>query len=106
MGDEIIHLNSRNFDSVTANEVWAIDCWAEWCGPCKLMEPEFEAAAKEMKDVNFAKLNVDEEIDIAQKFEVMSIPTILILKDGKEIGRAVGAKQKKSIIEEIKFSTQ
>lgn len=102
MAKEIIELTSENFDEMTSKGNWAIDFWAEWCGPCKMMAPEFDKAALELKDkVRFGKVNVDEQTDIAQKFEVMSIPSMVLLKNGKEADRTVGALEKSDIIDAV-----
>lgn len=68
-----------------------VDLWAEWCGPCRAMEPTIEAVAKEYEGkVVIAKLNVDENPELAQSLDVMSIPTMLLFKDGKPVSRLVG----------------
>mgnify|MGYP001560083293 CR=1 FL=1 len=79
-----------------------IDFWADWCYPCKEMSPVFEEISKEVKGLKFAKMDVDEEPELASKFGVMSIPTFLLLKDGKEIKRFVGVMAKSSLKEKIK----
>ena len=71
-----------------------IDCWAEWCMPCKTLSPIFEELSKEIKNADFYKLNVDEEQALANKLEVMSIPTLVIMKNGKEIERIIGFSNK------------
>jgi len=102
MAKEIVELDDKSFESATAHGDWVIDFWAEWCGPCRMMAPHFEAAAKEMKSkVNFGKVNIDDNYELAQKFEVMSIPSMILLKNGKEIDRTVGALHKSAIIEQI-----
>ena len=68
-----------------------VDFWAPWCGPCKMLGPVFEKVSSELKTVKFLKINVDEQQTWAQEFGVMSIPTMLLFKDGEEVGRAVGA---------------
>lgn len=70
-----------------------VDFWAPWCGPCRMMEPVIEELAKEYAGkVSFAKVNVDEEQELAQEYGIMSIPTILIFKDGKPIDSTMGAR--------------
>jgi len=99
MSGNIKELTNDDFEELTAKGNWAIDFWAEWCGPCKMMAPEFDKAAIELKGkVNFAKVNIDEQPDLAQMFDVMSIPTILILKSGKEVDRVMGAMPKAQIV--------
>lgn len=79
-----------------------IDFWAPWCGPCKIMNPIVEELEKEFKDVEFEKVNVDERGDIASKYGVMSIPTFVVEKDGKEIDRKIGAVGKDELVKLLK----
>jgi thioredoxin 1 len=85
------NLTSENFDSTVKEGVTIIDFWASWCGPCKMMGPVFEETSKDYEGkVKFAKLNVDEQQETAGKFGVMSIPTLIVFKDGKEVNRFMG----------------
>ncbi len=86
-------VTSANFDEVTASGVSVIDFWAEWCGPCQMMLPILDQFAWANSWVTVGKVNVDEEPSLAQKFRVMSIPTIVVLKDGKPVEQMVGVKQ-------------
>ena len=98
----MLELNKSNFEKeIKANKLIVIDLWAEWCGPCKAMGPTFEELSKEMKNITFAKLNVDENSNIASELGVMSIPTFLIFKNGKEVGRIIGANPKSSMKSKI-----
>jgi thioredoxin 1 len=92
-------VNSSNFEQeVLKSELpILVDFWAEWCGPCKMVDPTIEALAKEREGkLRFGKLNVDESSDVAAKFGVMSIPTYIIFKGGQKIGSFVGALPKES----------
>ena len=95
----MLALTSENFEQeVTKSEKpVVVDFWAEWCFPCKAMAPEFEALAKEMGNVKFAKLNVDDNQELSMKFGVMSIPTMILFKDGKEAARTVGSRGRADI---------
>ncbi|OGE20148.1 thioredoxin [Candidatus Daviesbacteria bacterium RIFCSPLOWO2_01_FULL_43_38] len=76
-----------------------IDFWAPWCGPCKIMDPIIEELEGELGDkVEFKKINVDEKSDEATKYGVMSIPTFIVLKDGKEVGRKIGVTSKQELL--------
>lgn len=80
-------------------KVKLLDFWAEWCGPCKIMDPVLEEIEKELKDkFEMVKINVDEESQKAQDYGVMSIPTYIVEKDGKEIGRRIGVTAKAELI--------
>ena len=79
-----------------------VDFWAEWCGPCKMIAPILEEIADEQGDaLKIAKLNVDEAQDVARRFEVMSIPTLILFKDGEPVKRVVGAKPKQALLDDI-----
>lgn len=75
-----------------------VDFWASWCGPCRMTAPFVEAAAEERTDVKFCKVNVDDEPDLATEFNIMSIPTLMVFKDGKAIKQELGAKDKAGIL--------
>ena len=79
-----------------------VDFWAEWCGPCKVIAPILEEIASEQAGrVKIAKLNIDENLDITRRFEVMSIPTLVLFKDGEAVQRLIGAKPKGQLLQEI-----
>ena len=81
----MIHFTKDNFEDevIRSDRPVVIDFWAEWCGPCRMFAPTFEAVAEEMPDIKFGKVNVDEQPELAQQFRVMSIPTIILMKDGR-----------------------
>ena len=79
-----------------------IDFYADWCGPCKMMAPIVEALSEELSDVKVCHINIDENIDIAQKYRVMSIPTFIAFKGGEESGRQIGAIPKTALVDLVK----
>ena len=104
MAGSITHLSAATFDEVLASseEPVLVDFWAEWCGPCKMIAPILdEIATEQAGKVRVTKLNVDDAPDIARRFEVMSIPTLLVFRDGQVAKRIVGAKPKGALIEEL-----
>lgn len=90
----MLELTKTNFKKETSKGLVVVDFWAEWCGPCRMMAPVFESLNKEFKDMKFAKVDVDAEQSLASEFSVQSIPTLLILKDGKEVERLIGLQPK------------
>ena len=96
-------LNNQNFESeiIQGNGVSLVDFYADWCGPCKMMAPLIEKIAAERPDVTVGKLNVDESSDIAATFNIMSIPTLVVFRDGKEASRIVGFVSKEKILAEL-----
>lgn len=86
----------------SASEAVVVDFWAEWCGPCKAVAPVLEEIAGDHPDkLRIAKVNVDEHPGLAQQFQVMSIPTLILFKDGEEVQRVVGAKGKAQLLEDF-----
>lgn len=97
----VINLTSENFEKEVLKEekLILIDFWASWCGPCKMMGPVVEQIAEDAKDVaKVCKLNIDEELNLATKYNVMSIPTFILFKDGKEVERMIGAMPKEELM--------
>ena len=89
---EIIDLNSTNFvQTVSSDNPTLVDFWADWCGPCKMMHPVFESLSKKYPKIKFARVNVDQNQNIAMKFAVQSIPMFIMFKSGQMIDKMVGA---------------
>jgi len=83
-------LNSGNFDKETSEGLVLIDFYADWCGPCKMLTPFVEAFAAETTDYKVYKVNVDDSGDIAEKFNIQTIPTLIIFKDGEKVDQTSG----------------
>lgn len=96
------HLNEENFNQKTEKGLVVVDFFATWCGPCQILGPIMEDIAEELKDVNIFKIDVDENEKVARDFGIMSIPTVVILKDGVEIDRHVGLMNRATLIEWVK----
>ena len=104
MSENIIDLTEATFEETLGStaEPLVVDFWAEWCGPCKMIAPILDEIADEQGDsVKISKVNVDENPAIAQQFGIMSIPTILVFRDGELDKRIVGAKGKAQLLEEF-----
>jgi len=97
-------LTNDNFEHEIGEHagIAVVDFYADWCGPCKVMAPVLEEVSKKMHEIKFAKVNIDDQQEIAEEYDVMSIPTFIIFKDGKEAGRFLGARGKSDFIDEIK----
>lgn len=100
----VLKITSENFErEILEKEGTAlVDFWAPWCGPCRMMSPVIDEIADEVGDsIKVGKVNVDEEPELAQRFGIMSIPTLVVLKDGIEITRSNGARPKSSVMSMI-----
>lgn len=95
-----IQVNKDNFQEVVLNsdKPVLVDFWASWCGPCRMVAPILEEIANERSDVKVCKINVDEEPELAGRYNVMSIPTLLVVKEGQVVNQAVGARPKSQIL--------
>ena len=104
MADDILNLSDATFDETVAGSETPVlvDFWAEWCGPCKMIAPTLaEIASEQRGKLTIGKLNVDDNPDTARRFDVMSIPTLLVFKDGQQVKRLVGAKGKGQLLQDL-----
>ncbi|MDD3441003.1 MAG: thioredoxin [Kiritimatiellae bacterium] len=98
MSAGIIELNDSNFDAEAKAGVVLIDFWAPWCGPCRMQGPILEQIVGKVEGAKIAKLNVDEAPAVAAKFGIMSIPTLIVLKDGQPVKQFVGVQQADTLL--------
>ena len=100
----IIDLTKENFQAeiTKSDKPVLVDFWAVWCGPCQMMPPILHELEAEMPDVQIGKVNVDEQMDLARQFRVVSIPTLIIFKNGQEVQRMVGVTSKEELKDALK----
>ncbi|MGA2305199.1 MAG: thioredoxin [Acidimicrobiales bacterium] len=104
MSEKIVTLSDATFDEhVKGSDVPVlVDFWAEWCGPCKMISPVLEEIAEEQAGkLQIGKLNIDDNLEVTRRFDVMSIPTLILFKDGEPEVRLIGAKPKGQLLQEI-----
>ena len=96
----VINITSANFESevLHSDKPVLLDFWATWCGPCRMLSPIVDEVAEERGAIKVGKVNVDEQPELAGQFDVMSIPTLLVLENGKLVNRAVGARPKSGVL--------
>lgn len=95
----VLNINKDNFKLVRNSDMTVLlDFYADWCGPCRMMSPIVDKIAEERRDVIVGKINVDREQDLAGEFGVMSIPTLVVIKDGKVVSKSSGARPKAQIM--------
>ena len=96
-------ISTSEFDAEVLNkDVALVDFYADWCGPCKSMKPIIEEIENENPNANFYMVNIDDDMDLAKKFKVMSIPTIIIFKNGQEAKKFIGLTDKNEIVDNLK----
>lgn len=95
----MITITNENFEDevLKSDKPVLLDFWADWCGPCKMLSPLVDQIAEEMQNIKVGKVNVDEQQELAQKFDIMNIPTLIVMKNGKIADKSIGAVPKNEI---------
>ena len=99
---QVEEINGKGIGEILKSKLVLVDFFAEWCMPCVMMAPIVEELAGKMKNIKFAKANIDENSELSQKYKVMSIPTFIIFKNGVEVERIIGGQQAEAIEEKLK----
>lgn len=96
----VLHITKENFEEqvLHSDKPVLLDFWASWCGPCRMVAPTIDEIAEERSDIKVGKINVDEQPELASAFQVMSIPTLVVIKNGKIANRTMGAQPKAQIL--------
>lgn len=97
----IKHADLNNFDAVINDDLVLVDFYATWCGPCKMLSPVLEEIANERSNISIVKVDIDESSDLARKYGVMAVPTLILFKNGKEISKQTGFMSKDMLIDWI-----
>ena len=97
----VVNINMNNFQEEVLNSEKPVllDFWASWCGPCRMVGPILDEIAAERSDIKVAKVNVDEQPELASRYKIMSIPTLMVIREGKVVNQALGARPKNQILE-------
>ena len=96
----VVTINKENFNTevLQSDKTVLLDFWASWCGPCRMLSPVVDQVAEERPDIKVGKVNVDEQPELAAQFGVMSIPALLVLKNGKVVNQSVGSRPKAGVL--------
>ncbi len=98
----VINIGSKEaFEQFIADGTVLIDFFATWCGPCKMLSPRIDEVAEEVTNVKFGKVDIDDEVEIALRFKVQSVPTLILFKDGELVGKSIGLISKEELVEFI-----